>query len=216
MNIISMYQFFLREVINLHKVHGLTRSILFIGLTLVSCFPLVLPLDQINNLAPIIFSMIFAVFLPNILISISKKEFEDGYLEWLLTILSAEKILVLKFISVIVVVITSLLPLWILSSVFFSYSAYDFVIFLLATIFLIIQVTMLGILCFCIQAYFYSNTQFILSIMLPLLLPHLIIFGMIISEFSLKLLFLGIGITLGSVPIYLVLAIYLMKNIYNF
>lgn len=212
----NLYHLLLIEIKNLHKIHGVTRNIVTMAITTVTCFPMILPTNQITNLAPIIFAIIFTIVLPNMLVSIAKKEFEEGYLEWLLTVLSPEKIVITKFLSVTILVMVSLTPLWILSSIFFNYSLYSFMIFFVATIFLILQVNVLGMFCFSIQAYFYSNTQFILSVILPLLLPHLIIFGMIISKISLKLLFLGAGITLFSIPVYIVMAIYLIKNTYNF
>ena len=207
---------FFNEVKNLHKIYGFTRSIFFIVMISVSCFPLLLPANQIKNIAPIITSIVLSINILQILPAMLKQEIENGYWEWLLTLISTERLLVIKFFSIIFSVIVALLPILLILLILSGYNNIEIIFLTFSTIFLVFQLSGMALLAICIQAYFHTNTEFILAAITPLVLPYLIIFGILMGELKLELLMLDLGITLFTIPIYILMSNYLTKNIYNF
>jgi heme exporter protein B len=68
-----------------------------------------------------------------------------------------------------------------------------------------------------IQCYFRSNTNFLSTLLLPLIIPSIILSGIIIQSDNnnSSLLLILIGVNCIIVPISIYLSSYLIENIYN-
>ena len=90
-------------------------------------------------------------------------------------------------------------------------------LFLLVIIMLIlVQVIAIVLLGNVIHAYFRQNTNLILAIIIPLIIPSLIIASMGVSSFKIDFVFILLGMDMIFVPVILVLSSYLCSSLYEF
>jgi heme exporter protein B len=192
-----------QELLVQNKVYNLTKYyILFFGFCIFS-IALINSHDDVQKFG-VIFSL---VCIPDI---------EDGSLECLLTISSAQKIVLSKFLIMSIVTFfcfTLFTPLLVL---FFSLQLQQTVLLLLIALLLMVLSSALIVLIASIQGYFRSNTNFFAILIMPLILPNIILSGILIqNQRGAYLLAIMLGINLVIIPPALYLSSYLIDNIYN-
>lgn len=168
------------------------------------------------------FGIIFTVIaLPLSVIStaksIIKADITDGYMELLMITTSPLKIVLIKYISLLINNLSSFAIALPLVAIFYSLSPWQ--VFLVASggALLLAQVTALSLLTSCVEGYFRANTNLISLVILPLIIPGLIACGLLISGGEQWSVFMGVlgGVDLIIIPIIILLSDYLARNIYN-
>lgn len=146
-----------------------------------------------------------------------KHDKEDGYLELLMIHFATIEIIIAKFLSIFASYCIGLSIYLPIVSFFFNLS-YMIAVKLSVSLILVLMLSIsLVILISTIQIYFKSNTNFLTLLALPLLIPSLIISCIIIQSnyYEYSLLGIMIGINLILIPISLLFANYLLKNLFN-
>ncbi len=204
------------EVLTLYKTQGILRNIFLILLMPCTCLPLVLPKSQMYIAGPLVIAIILTINLSYLFATAIKNDIEDGTITLLLTIRKPLYVVMTKFISIFINGLITLLMLIPMLYLFYDYSGIKLlVISSLFTLFLM-KISAVSILIASVQSYFCTNTQFLLSLIGPIILPNLIIFGMILIDYNITLLILVVGINMMLLPLMLIMTTYLLKNLYNF
>lgn len=204
------------EIIILNKTYCITLNLLFTLLLPSTCLPLMLPYELLKQITPILIAIILSIHLSHIIATIIKQEINDGTIELLLTIAKPSRIILLKFSALLFSSAVTLFILLPIMNVFFHYNGLTLCVFFILFLLLVINVSAISLLIAVMQSYFYTNTQFILSFIIPILTPYLIIFGLITYDYNYSLLLIELGLTMVLLPIMLVMSSYLIKNIYKF
>lgn len=206
------------EILVQNRVHNILRyNVQFILLSLI-CLIFLYPREQ--NIAE--FGLIFLIIsLPLAAISttkpIIKTDIADGSMELLLITVGASEVICTKFLSLFLINIAALTISMPFIALFY-HLFFDQVIFsAIACILLLVQVSAMSLFVGCIEGYFRSNTDFISSILFPIIIPGIIVSGLMLNAIGQAHLYISLllGIDLVIVPIILALSVYLLKNVYN-
>jgi heme exporter protein B len=205
-----------QELLVQNKVYNLTKySVLFFGFCIFS-IALINSHEDIQKFG-VIFSLVcIPLFFLGLANNLIKPDIEDGSLEYLLTISSAQKIVLSKFLIMSIVTFFCFTLITPLLGVFFSLQLKQVGILLLTALLLILLGSALIVLISSIQGYFRSNTNFFAILIMPLILPNIILSGILIQNLQeAYLLTVMVGINLVIIPPALYLSSYLIDNIYN-
>lgn len=166
--------------------------------------------------------IIFTVIaLPLSIISTSrgiiKADITDGYMELLMITTSPIKIILIKYLGLLIHNLVALAIAMPLVAIFYSISSWQIFLISIGGSLLLGQITALSLLTSCIEGYFRTNTNIISLVILPLIIPGLIACGLLISGGEQWSVFVGLlgGVDLVIIPLTLLLSEYLMRNIYN-
>jgi len=158
-------------------------------------------------------AVISAVTIPSYLI---KSDMQDGSLENMLAISRPSTIITTKYCGMFASVSSGILCTMPIIMLFYGLQA-SHLLFLLAIMLLILlQVIAIVLLGNVIHAYFRQNTNLILAIIIPLIIPSLIIASMGISTLKGDFVFILIGMDMIFVPIILMLSGYLCASLHEF
>lgn len=158
-------------------------------------------------------SIIATITIPSYLI---KSEMQDGSLENLLVTQSSTTIVLAKYWGIVAssgIGIFSTFPIII---IFYSLPLSTVTYISAVIILLLLQIAAIILLGNIIHAYFSHNTNIILSIIIPFLIPSIIIANMGIISLNIDFIFILLGIGMVLIPITLVLGKYLLSNIFGF
>jgi heme exporter protein B len=205
------------ELLLQNKIQNLTKYFFIFFVFCSGSITIISTHDKIANFG-VIFSLIS---IPLALIGIStnflRSEIEDGSLELLLASFNPIQITLAKYINLFIcgsIAFIANLPI--------SYLLFDMDITrlsLLLTSGLLLLSTSCGviILISSVQCYFRSNTNFLSSLLMPLIIPSIILSGMIIESngTSYSITFILIGVNCIIIPTSIYLSSYLIENIYN-
>ena len=205
------------ELLLQNKIQNLTKYFFIFFVFCSGSITIISTHDKIANFG-VIFSLIS---IPLALIGIStnflRSEIEDGSLELLLASFNPIQITLAKYITLFIcgsIAFIANLPI--------SYLLFDMDITrlsLLLTSGLLLLSTSCGviILISSVQCYFRSNTNFLSSLLMPLIIPSIILSGMIIESngTSYSITFILIGVNCIIIPTSIYLSSYLIENIYN-
>lgn len=174
--------------------------------------------DRIANFG-IIFSLIS---IPLALIGISanflRSEMEDGSLELLLASFNPIQITSAKYFGLFICGAISFLANVPILYLLFDMSIIQLILVVIAGLFLMSTSCGVVILISSVQCYFRSNTNFLSSLLIPLIIPSIILSGILVENhnenyYSIILLLMGVSCIIVPVSIYL--SSYLIENIYN-
>lgn len=159
-------------------------------------------------------------FIPLIILTSSylfiKADVDDGNMTILLTTLEPYYIILSKFMALVSIAIIASLGIFPISAIIYTYTSAKFLSIIIAQIFLIIQTSAFAILMSSIISYFKNNTHFLITLILPLLIPSIIINGILLKNFEIDIMLASLGLLLIMVPICLLFSNYLLKNVYNY
>jgi ABC-type transport system involved in cytochrome c biogenesis permease component len=159
-------------------------------------------------------------FIPLIILNSSelfiKSDMDDGTMTMLLTTLEPHDIILTKFLALCSIALIASLSIFPITGIIYSYSVIKFLPIITAQIFLIIQTSAFAILISTIRGYFRNNTNFLVTLILPLLIPSIIINGLILKNFNNEFVLASLGLIFIMVPICLIFSNYLVKNLYNY
>ena len=173
--------------------------------------------DKIAN-----FGMIFLLIsIPLSLIGISanflRSEIEDGSLEMLLASFPPIQIILAKYLSLFICGMIAFIANAPISYLLFNMNITQLSLIIIAGLFLMSTSCGVIVLISSVQCYFRSNTNFLSSLLMPLIIPTIILSGMLIENndnyYSIILILVGIKCIIVPTAIYL--SSYLIENIYN-
>lgn len=205
-----------QELLIQNKVFSLLKySFLFFGFCILS-ITLANSHDNVEKFGAIFSLVCIPLSFLGLTNNLIKPDMEDGSLEYLLTISSASQIIGSKFLVISIITFLCFALISPVLGIFFNLTFYQVTFLLAAALLLITLSSALIVLIASIQGYFRSNTNFFAILIMPLILPHIILSG-IISQNPQEtyLLLIMLGINLVIIPPSLYLSSYLIDNIYN-
>ncbi len=212
-----MVHFIKHEVLLQNKICNLTKYFFIFFVFCSGSITIVSSHDKIANLG-----IIFAVIsIPLSLIGIAanflRTELEDGTLEILLTSFKPIQIILAKYLGLFICGSVAFVLNIPISCFLFNIEALQLNLVIITGLLLMATSCGVVILISSIQCYFRSNTNFLSTLLLPLIIPSIILSGIIIqsdnSNFSLLLILIGVNCII--IPISIYLSSYLIENIYN-
>ncbi|WPX98200.1 Putative CcmB family protein [Candidatus Megaera polyxenophila] len=212
-----MVHFIKHEFLLQNKICNLTKYFFIFFVFCSGSITIVSSHDKIANLG-----IIFAVIsIPLSLIGIAanflRTELEDGTLEILLTSFKPMQIILAKYLGLFICGSVAFVLNIPISCFLFNIEAFQLNLVIITGLLLMATSCGVVILISSIQCYFRSNTNFLSTLLLPLIIPSIILSGIIIqsdnSNFSLLLVLIGVNCII--IPISIYLSSYLIENIYN-
>ena len=212
-----MVHFIKHEFLLQNKICNLTKYFFIFFVFCSGSITIVSSHDKIANLG-----IIFAVIsIPLSLIGIAanflRTELEDGTLEILLTSFKPIQIILAKYLGLFICGSVAFVLNIPISCFLFNIEAFQLNLVIITGLLLMATSCGIVILISSIQCYFRSNTNFLSTLLLPLIIPSIILSGIIIqsdnSNFSLLLILIGVNCII--IPISIYLSSYLIENIYN-
>lgn len=204
------------EFLTQNKIYNFGKNFaifLLFGLTTIT---IISPYDRISE-----FGIIFTVVsLPLGLIGIAsnflRSEIDDGVLELLLVSYNPVAIISAKYLTLSVAVFCGFLVNLPIACVLFDIPVTKLLIIVSSGFHLSLISCALMLLIVSIQSYFRKNTNFLSSLLMPLIIPSIILSGILLQGgnfYSLTLLLIGISCII--IPTALYASSYLIANIYN-
>lgn len=212
-----MVHFIKHEFLLQNKICNLTKYFFIFFVFCSGSITIVSSHDKIANLG-----IIFAVIsIPLSLIGSAanflRTELEDGTLEILLTSFKPIQIILAKYLGLFICGSVAFVLNIPISCFLFNIEAFQLNLVIITGLLLMATSCGVVILISSIQCYFRSNTNFLSTLLLPLIIPSIILSGIIIqsdnNNFSLLLILIGVNCII--IPISIYLSSYLIENIYN-
>ncbi|MBN8523348.1 MAG: heme exporter protein CcmB [Rickettsiales bacterium] len=212
-----MVHFIKHEFLLQNKICNLTKYFFIFFVFCSGSITIVSSHDKIANLG-----IIFAVIsIPLSLIGIAanflRTELEDGTLEILLTSFRPIQIILAKYLGLFICGSLAFVLNIPISCFLFNIEAFQLNLVIITGLLLMATSCGVVILISSIQCYFRSNTNFLSTLLLPLIIPSIILSGIIIQSDNnnSSLLLILIGVNCIIIPISIYLSSYLIENIYN-
>jgi heme exporter protein B len=213
----GMIQLLKHEFLIQNKINNLTK---YFFIFFVFCSGSITIISSHDKIA--YFGLIFSLIsIPLSLIGIStnflRSEIEDGSLELLITSFNPIQITLSKYINLFICGSIAFIANLPISYFLFHMNTTHLSLLFISGILLMSTSCGVIVLISSVQCYFRSNTNFLSSLLMPLIIPSIILSGMIIennnSTHSIILILLGVNCIV--VPISIYLSSYLIENIYN-
>ena len=170
--------------------------------------------NSYNNLILCLFASVLVVIsVPSYLF---KNDYVDGNLEFLLCNMSPWKIVLGKYLALLLSFSVSIFFAHFISYFIMGYSSREFIFLLAVIFFILVQTSLLVSFGNIVQAYFKTNTGLITSIITPLIVPCLILGSIALETMKIDYLMILLGIDIILIPLVLAVSSYLVSNIYNF
>jgi heme exporter protein B len=212
-----IYKLFRFELLASNRSYHLIRNNIYMLLLSSIIFSMILPeqfLTQHVKMLMCFFGVIFAsLTVPHYLVKI---DLQDGLLETLISTIPSKKIFLAKYLALTFSLLISAFLAMIFISIFFAFSLQEvvYLLFLICiTIFQIAALIMLGNI---VHAYFRRNTNMLIALIIPLIIPTLIIGALGIETLNFDFIMILVGIDLIIIPIIFFLSSYLLSNLFDF
>ena len=210
------YRLLKYEITLCHRSYHLMRHSAYITLLATIILSIMIsgtePSESLKMLLVIFGSIMASVTVPSPLV---KYDMQDGSLENLFSRTSSANILMAKYFAIFYSVGIGILCTFPIIGIFYSLSIMKMLYLAIIVTLMLLQIVAILLLGNIIHAYFRQNTNFILIIIAPLIIPSLILASLAISTMKLDFLLILLGIDMVFVPIILVLSNYLFANLYE-
>lgn len=201
-----------------NKIQNLTKYFFIFFVFCSGSITIVNAHDKIAN-----FGIVFSVIaIPLSLISIStnflRSEIEDGSLELLLVSFNPIQIALAKYLNLFICGSIAFIANAPISYLLFNMDTTHLSLLLISGLLLMSTSCGIIIMISSVQCYFRSNTNFLSSLLMPLIIPSIILSGMIIESNNTNncsIIFILIGVNCIIIPTSIYLSSYLIENIYN-
>jgi heme exporter protein B len=205
------------EILIHNRSYQIVRNCAYVMLLSTIIFPLMMH-DVIGNIHHkmiiYIIGLTFAVIsIPHYLIKI---DIDDGSLEILLSVMNPHQIIYAKYCALITNLTLAAAIAMLFSSIFLGLSDKELIYLGAIAMLLLLQFTAFILLMNVIHAYFKSSTSFIITLVLPLIIPSLIISGLALETFNIDFVMILLGVDMAIIPIICFMSAYLLSNLYNF
>lgn len=210
------YKLLKYEITLCHRSYHLTRHSAYIMLlsTIILSIMIAGSTNEasLKMLLAIFGSVIASVTIPSYLI---KYDMQDGSLENLFSKISYSSILMAKYFSILYCTCVGVLSTLPIIAIFYSLSVVDLLYLVALVPLVLMQIISIVLLGNIIHAYFRQNTNFILIIIIPLIIPALILASLAITALKLDFALILLGVDMVFIPIILMLSNYLLAHLYE-
>lgn len=200
-----------------NRSHHLIRSAVYMQILTIIIFAFIIESKNLTQHIKLMIGysgIIFAsMILPHYWI---KSEIKDGYIETLLSITNPFQIIIVKNLVLNICLITSAVVPIISMIIIFDLDIIHAAYLLVAIILTIEHLASLLVLANLLHAYFRRNTNLIISVIMPLIFPHMIISFIGLESLKIDFLLILLGMNMIFVTITLMLSNYLLKNLFDF
>lgn len=180
-------------------------------------FSIIIPEDLMQDstkLHTLFAGLIFTILIiPPYLI---KMDLSDGFLESLLSIANPRQVIMAKFLSLTISLMMSIILIAPIIYLFFQIELFPFLYIYAIMILTIFQISILLIFINLIHAYFKQNTNFLIALILPIIIPSFMIASLGLNSLNLDFIMIMLGIDLIFIPSTFYLASYLLEHLFDF
>jgi len=212
-----LYKLLKFELLVYNRSYHLIRNNIYALLLSSVVFSIAMPGDVMTNYIKMLMCFWGVVFssltIPHYLI---KSDLQDGFLETLLCSASPIKIVVSKYLALTLSLIISMLISIGFMVLFFSFSNKETLYLLLLMTLAILQIAAFILLGNIVHSYFRSNTNLLIALILPLVIPTLIIGASALETLRFDFVMILLGIDMVTIPTTFFLSSYLLSNLYDF
>lgn len=199
-----------------NRSHQILRSSIYMMLLSLLLFSIIIPKDILTieiKLLICFAGLIFTTMIvPPYLI---KSDLNDGFLETILTIYRPGQIIMAKYIALVCNLILSCILILPIILLLFQIPLQELTHLYILMMLTIFQIAIILVFINVLHAYFKRNTNMLISLILPLILPSIMITSLAIGSMKSDFLMILLGIDLIFIPISLYLSSYLLKNLFN-
>jgi len=211
-----MFELIRHEFFIQNKINNLCKYFLIFFLFSLTSITIINPYEKIASFGSVLSIVLIPLALVGIGANFLKSEIEDGSLELLLTSFMPLQITLAKYVALFLCAaigfVFNLLAAWLL----FNIAFYSLILIAICGLLLSLLSCAIILLIAAIQCYFRNNTNFLSTLLLPLIIPSIILSGIVVQNsdnYQIILILLGINMILVPTTIYL--TSYLIANIYN-
>lgn len=212
-----IYKLLKFELLIMNRSYHLMRNNIYMLLLSSLVFSMVLPeefLSQPIKMLMCFFGVIFAsLTVPHYLVKI---DMQDGFLETLISTTSCLKIFTAKYLALTLSLWVSSIFTMCIVSIFFAFSTFEILYLLLLMSLTIFQISSLVMLGNVVHSYFRRNTNMLIALITPLMIPTIIIGAIGIEALNFDFIMILLGIDIVVIPIIFFLSSYLLRNLYEF
>ena len=212
-----LYKLFKFELQIMNRTYHLIRHNIYMLLLFSIIFSMVLPeqfVSQYIKMLICFFGVVFAsLTVPHYLVKI---DMQDGFLETLITSVPTIKICAAKYLALTCSLLLSAIFSMVFISIFFAFSWLEILYLSLLIIIAIFQLSGVIMLGNIVHSYFRRNTNMLIALITPLIIPTIIIGGSGLETLNFDLIMILLGIDLIIIPIIFFLSSYLLSNLYEF
>lgn len=205
------------ELLLCHRSYHLIRHSAYVMLLSNLIFSLMISnlehTEQLKIFLVLFGGIIATVTIPSYLV---KAEMQDGSLENLFVKFRPTTILLTKYCSIVLSIAAGMILIFPIILIFYALPLYSIFYIGVIMALLLLQIVAITLLGNIIHAYFRHNTNIILSIIIPIIIPSLILASIAVNSMNPDFLLILVGVSMILIPITLVLANYLLSNLYEF
>lgn len=199
-----------------NRSHQILRSSIYMMLLSLLMFSMIIPKDILSMELKLLISFAGLIFttmiVPPYLI---KSDLNDGFLETILTIYNPFQIIMGKYIALVINLALSCLVMAPIIMLLFQIPLIELAYLYGLMMLTIMQISIILVFVNILHAYFKRNTNLLISLILPLILPSIMIASLALSTLKIDFLMILLGIDLIFIPITFYLSTYLLKNLFN-
>lgn len=204
------------ELKTYNRSHQILRSSIYMMLLSLLLFSIIVPKEILSMEIKLLICFSGVIFTTMIVPPyLVKQDLSDGFLETISTIYSPYQIIMAKYIALILnLILGSVFTLPVILLLF--QIPQKELLFLYSLIMLtILQISIILVFVNILHAYFKRNTNLLISLILPLILPSMMIASLALSNLKIDFLMILLGIDLIFIPLTFLLSSYLLKNLFN-
>ena len=205
------------EFLVLHRQYHILRHFIYNGILFITLFSIGFNsgdiVAELRMLSGIIAIIIGSLTIP---IYIIKNDLSDGSLEYLISKFSVSDILLIKFIALYFTLLLGVFVIIPIIYILCDFNFYQISYLMLASLLLLMQITMIILVGNIIYAYFRNNVNVIIAVILPLIIPEFLLCEIGFYSLNYDIIWILVGLNCFFVPLVFLLSRYLMSNIYQY
>lgn len=199
-----------------NRSHHMIRSILYMMLLSLLLFSLTIPKEILSLQIKMLICFAGLIFTSMIIPPYQvKSDLQDGFLETILTIANPSVIIMAKYLAIVLNMILSSIIIMPVIMLIFQIPKTELIYLYSLMMLTIMQISIILVFVNILHAYFKRNTNLLISLILPFILPTIMISSLAISSMNKDFLMILLGIDLIFIPITFYLSSYLLKNLFN-
>ena len=212
-----LYKLLRFEMKIMNRSYHLIRNNIYLLILSSVIFSMVLPEEFLTTNIKMLMCfwgvIISSLMIPHYLVKI---DVQDGSLETLISTISHKKIFIAKYLALAFSLIISTVLATSVTTLFFAFSAKELLYLSLLMLLAILQITALILLGNIIHAYFRRNTNMLIALIIPLIIPTLVIGAIALETLNFDFIMILLGVDIVIIPIIFYLSSYLLSNLYDF
>lgn len=204
------------EFVIQNKIYHLSKYFVIFFLFSLTSITIVNSYEKISTFGAVLSIVLIPLALIGLSSNFLRPELENGELEMMLTSFAPLKITLAKYVALFLCTMIGFMLNLPIIYLLFDFVLNKLLLIAVCGVFLAASSCAIILLLATVQCYFRNNTNFLATLLLPLIIPTIILSGIALqdsSEVSILLILLGVNLILVPTAIYL--SSYLIANIYN-